>query len=61
MKQSKLFDKEHQYALAGVSFNPDYFEAWKSLYFATNVTPEEKVLALQNLKRLDPLNTDVTK
>jgi len=60
MKQSKLFDKEHQYALAGVTFNPDYFEAWKSLYFATNVTPEEKVLALQNLKRLDPLNTDVT-
>jgi O-antigen ligase len=61
MKQSKLFDKEHQYALVGVKFNPDYFEAWKSLYFATNATPEEKVLALQNLKRLDPLNSDVTK
>jgi O-Antigen ligase len=61
MKQSKLFDKEHEYALIGVKFNPDYFEAWKSLYYATNATPDEKSLALQNLKRLDPLNTDVTK
>jgi O-antigen ligase len=61
LEQSKLPDVAHKYALIGVKFNPDYFEAWKSLYFTTNSTPEEKALALENLKRLDPLNTDVTK
>ncbi|CAN2170274.1 RfaL Lipid A core - O-antigen ligase and related enzymes [Candidatus Nanopelagicaceae bacterium] len=61
LEQSKLPDIAHKYALIGVEFNPDYFEAWKSLYFATNATAEEKSRALENLKRLDPLNTDVTK
>jgi O-antigen ligase len=61
LEQSKLPDVAHKYALIGVKFNPDYFEAWKSLYFTTNATPAEKALALENLKRLDPLNTDVTK
>jgi O-antigen ligase len=61
LEQSKLYDKAHEYALIGVEFNPDYFEAWKSLYYSTNATVEEKTQALENLKRLDPLNTDVTK
>jgi len=61
LEQSKLPDIAHKYALIGVEFNPDYFEAWKTLYFATNATVEEKSRALENLKRLDPLNTDVTK
>jgi O-antigen ligase len=61
LEQSKLPEIAHKYALIGVEFNPDYFEAWKSLYFATNATDEEKSRALENLKRLDPLNTDVTK
>ena len=61
LEQSKLYDKAHEYALIGVQFNPDYFEAWKSLYYSTNATAEEKSRALENLKRLDPLNTDVTK
>ena len=61
LEQSELPEIAHKYALIGVEFNPDYFEAWKSLYFATNATAEEKSRALENLKRLDPLNTDVTK
>ena len=61
LEQSKLYEKAHEYALIGVEFNPDYFEAWKSLYYATNATAEEKSRALENLKRLDPLNMDVTK
>jgi len=60
LEQSKLSDIAHKYALIGVEFNPDYFEAWKSLYYSTNATVEEKSTALENLKRLDPLNTDVT-
>ncbi len=61
LEQSKLYDKAHEYALIGVEFNPDYFEAWKALYYSTNATAEEKSRALENLKRLDPLNSDVTK
>jgi hypothetical protein len=35
-------------------------DGWASLYSLPNSTPIEKELALQNMKRLDPLNPDVT-
>jgi len=57
---SNLMDQAHQVALKGIKFNPDYFDAWKILYFLQNSTPVEKAEALQNMKRLDPLNPDVT-
>jgi ATP phosphoribosyltransferase regulatory subunit HisZ len=57
---SNLLDQAHQIALKGVEFNPDYFDAWAQLYQLTNSTEEEKALALKNMKRLDPLNPDVT-
>jgi hypothetical protein len=56
---SNLLDQAHEIALKGVEFNPDYFDAWRMLYFLSNSTPEEKTLALANLKRLDPRNPDV--
>lgn len=58
-ESSKLFDQAHAYAMAGVVFNPDYFDAWRVLYGITKSSPSEKELALQNMKRLDPLNPDV--
>jgi O-antigen ligase len=57
---SNLMDQAHQIALKAVAFNPDYFDAWFQLYSLPNATQEEKFLALQNMKRLDPLNPDVT-
>ena len=57
---SNLLDQAHQIALKGTEFNPDYFDAWRLLYALTNSTEEEKALALENMKRLDPLNPDVT-
>jgi O-antigen ligase len=57
---SNLMDQAHQVALKGIKFNSDYFDAWKILYFLQNSTPVEKAEALQNMKRLDPLNPDVT-
>ena len=57
---SNLLDQAHQIALKGVEFNPDYFDAWAQLYQLTNSTEDEKALALKNMKRLDPLNPDVT-
>ena len=60
-EQSKLPDQAYTYAKKGVEFNPDYSDAWKVLYFATKSTEADKVLALKNLKRLDPFNPDVLK
>jgi O-antigen ligase len=57
---SNLLDQAHQIALKGVEFNPDYFDAWAQLYQLPNSTEAEKALALKNMKRLDPLNPDVT-
>ncbi len=60
LESSNLFDLSHKYALEAVAWNPDSFDLWKILYFLKNSTPDEKVLAVQNMKRLDPLNPDVT-
>lgn len=58
-ENSKLPDLAYKYAKEGVSFNPDYFDAWRVLYAVTHATPEDKELALKNMKRLDPKNPDV--
>lgn len=60
LEGSNLFDLSHKYALEAVEWNPEAFELWKVLYLVKNSTPEERALALQNMKRLDPLNPDVT-
>ena len=56
---SKLFDLAYKYAKIGVEFNPDNFDAWKVLHFVSKSTPEDKALALENMKRLDPNNPNV--
>jgi O-antigen ligase len=60
-EQSKLPDQAYTYAKKGVEFNPDYFDAWKLLYYVSKSTEADKALALKNLKRLDPYNPDVLK
>ena len=60
-EQSNLGEQAYLYAKKGVEFNPDYFDAWKVLYFASKATEEDRVLALKNMKRLDPFNPDVLK
>ena len=60
LEQSSLFNLSHQYALEAVKWNPEAFELWKVLYLIRESTVEEKALALENMKRLDPLNPDVT-
>jgi len=59
-QSSNLADLAHKYALVAVQFNPDYFDAWKQLYSLPQSSSEEKALALENMKRLDPKNPDVT-
>lgn len=60
LEQSQMFDQAHAYALQAVKWNPESFELWKVLYLIKNSTVEEKLVALENMKRLDPLNPDVT-
>ena len=57
---SNLMDQAREIALKATVYNPDYFDAWKIVYFLSNSTEEEKALALKNMKRLDPRNPDVT-
>jgi O-antigen ligase len=58
-ENSKLPDLAHKYALEGVAFSPNYFDAWRVLYSTTKSTDADKALALENMKRLDPKNPDV--
>jgi hypothetical protein len=60
LEASNLFNLSHKYALESVAWNPESFDLWKLLYLLKNATSDEKVLAIKNMKRLDPLNPDVT-
>ena len=58
-EESKLFDLALKYAQIGVEFNPDNFDSWKVMYLISKSSPEQKALALENMKRLDPKNPNV--
>ena len=60
LEASNLPELAHKYALDAVKWNPESFEIWKTLYMVKNSTSQEKATALQHMKRLDPLNPDVT-
>ena len=61
LENSQLFDKAREYAIKATKYNPENFDSWNALYSVKNSTPDEKALALKNMKRLDPNNPDVTK
>ena len=60
LEESNLSDLSHKYAVDAVKWNPENFDLWRALYFLKNSTGIEKQEALVNMKRLDPLNPDVT-
>ena len=59
LESSKLYDVALKYAQIGVEFNPNNFDAWRVLYRISKSSVEEKELALENMKRLDPNNPNV--
>ena len=59
-EDSKLFDLSHKYAIEALKWNPENFDLWRAIYFLKNSTSAEKRTALIKMKRLDPLNQDVT-
>ncbi len=60
LEQNGLHQLARKYALMAVDWNPEAFELWRALYFIKESTGDEKDIALSNMKRLDPLNPDVT-
>jgi O-antigen ligase len=59
LEESKLLDVSYEYAKKAVEFNPESFDSWRALYLITNSTQQDKELALKNMKRLDPKNSNV--
>jgi O-antigen ligase len=59
LESSKFYDLALKYAQIGVQFNPDNFDSWRVLYLISKSSPEEKSVALENMKRLDPKNPNV--
>jgi len=59
-ESSGLFSQAHTYALQSIKWNPENYELWRVLYIIKESTPQEKENALQNMKKLDPLNPDLT-
>jgi hypothetical protein len=60
LEKSNLPDLAHKYAVRAVVWNSESYDLWRILYLIRNSTAEEKTLALENMRRLDPLNPDVT-
>lgn len=60
LESSGFFELSHRYALEATKWSTESFDLWKVLYLVKNSTPTEKDLALKNMRRLDPLNPDVT-
>ena len=60
LNQAQLPDLAHKYALEATMWNPESFELWRVLYFLEKSSETEKLEALANMKRLDPLNPDVS-
>jgi O-antigen ligase len=58
LENSKLPDVAYEYAKKAVEFNPESFDSWRTLYAVTNSTPADKELAMTNMKRLDPKNSN---
>jgi hypothetical protein len=56
LAQNKLDPQAADVARIAVLHNPDYFDAWKVLGGIPGSTPEEKVKAIAEMKRLDPRN-----
>jgi O-antigen ligase len=57
--KSNLPAEAIKYARVAVQFHPNYFYAWRDIYFLPESTPEERKLAKYNMKRLDPLNPEI--
>jgi O-antigen ligase len=59
LNENKLVAQGLEVALDAVAKFPDNYGVWAALDSMTNASPEQKALALQQMKRLDPLNPNL--
>jgi O-antigen ligase len=59
LNENKLSAQGLEVALDAVAKFPDNYGVWAALDSMTNANPEQKALALQQMKRLDPLNPNL--
>lgn len=52
-------EQAHEQALRAVAIYPDSFEAWRNITLLSKSTEREKLMARENMKRLDPLNQTI--
>jgi hypothetical protein len=60
LEQNQLSDDAYLYAKNLVEFNPESFEAWRTLLTVTKATQEEKNEAMKQMQRLDPKNKELS-
>jgi hypothetical protein len=58
-EDSKLYSQALALARKGISYNPEYFDAWKVLSYISQSTPEEKAKAIEMMRKLDPRNKEL--
>jgi O-antigen ligase len=59
LNENKLSAQGLEVALDAVAKFPDNYGVWAALDSMTNANPEQKALAMQQMKRLDPLNPNL--
>ncbi len=59
LEQNKLYDDAYNYARQLVEFNPESFDAWRTMLTVSKSTPEEKNAAMKQMQRLDPKNKEL--
>ena len=59
LAQNNLDAQAAEITRKAIAHNPDYFDAWKVLAGIPGSTPQEKVKAVAEMKRLDPRNKSI--
>lgn len=59
LEDNQLTDDGYKYAKDLVKFNPESFDAWRTLLAVTKSTQEEKNEAMKQMQRLDPKNKEL--
>jgi hypothetical protein len=59
LEQNKLYDDAYIYAKDLVAFNPESFDAWRTMLAVTKSTQDEKNAAMKQMQRLDPKNKEL--
>jgi hypothetical protein len=54
-----LTDLAYKHGLEAVKFNPDSFEAWRNFSQLSKISETERLHAVENMRRLDPLNITI--